>query len=303
MAISINDHLSLSSTIAVNSRRCKGAASCPHTYYTDSVLRKELGKQTLEGLLEQIMGTDAYRILEIMVVGWGGYCIFYGVLSFSLRSRSLCSTRIRRYGLTRVMVSLMVDFEAAFNPVSLVKTKFRDELTKALSRIDTLCADRNAMKGQIHQMSKTQLDINDRLIKLEQIWEYLEQHQKRSYKRRTQNKNKSRKPGSSLYSSGKEIFSARKKSSKKVEFADGDQDEDEKLYEDIRLTFNTNPEYDQPPNSKEEEGIYPSQESQWIELSSMSEKEDFYPNTVEMEPQSAASCPTPPPRPPKKTPD
>ena len=90
--------------------------------------------------------------------------------------------------MTRVMVSLMVDFEAAFNPVSLVKTKFRDELTKALSRIDTLCADRNAMKGQIHQMSKTQLDINDRLIKLEQIWEYLEQHQKRSYKRRTQNK-------------------------------------------------------------------------------------------------------------------
>ena len=56
------------------------------------------------------------------------------------------------------MVSLMVDFETALNPVSLVKTKFRDELTKALSRIDTLCADRNAMKGQIHQMSQTQLD-------------------------------------------------------------------------------------------------------------------------------------------------
>ena len=123
--LTVSYHLSLSSSIAVNSRLCRGAASCPYTYYTGSTLRKELGKQTLEGLVEQLMGTDFYRMLEMMVVAWGGYCILSGLFSFSLRSRNLCSTRLRKYGITNVVVSMLADLESALIPVSIVKSKFK----------------------------------------------------------------------------------------------------------------------------------------------------------------------------------
>ena len=42
-------HISLANAVVINSRECRGSLAYANTYYTRSIYRRELGKQTQEG--------------------------------------------------------------------------------------------------------------------------------------------------------------------------------------------------------------------------------------------------------------
>ena len=291
--LTVSYHLSLSSTIAVNSRLCKGAASCPYTYYTGSTLRKELGKQTLEGLVEQLMGTDVYRMVEMIVVAWGGYCILSGLFSFTLRSRNLCSTRLRKYGMTNVIMSMLADLESALIPVSIVKSKFNIKLNNTWEQIDSLNYNSSQLVERLDSLSKWQRSLSYRLKRLEQLCGLPESNQEHK------NNHRPRRTRSSIYSSGRGIFSARQKTLNPIDITREDQNSGGEIYENIDskmaslvLVRNTN----HLPDSEENETDGSAEEADLLELSSTSSLEHSGPSMLISQVRPLTGRPAPPPR-------
>ena len=293
--LTVSYHLSLSSTIAVNSRLCKGAASCPYTYYTGSALRKELGKQTLEGLVEQLMGTDIYRMVEMMVVAWGGYCILTGLFSFAMRSRNLCSTRLRKYGITNVIMSMLADLESALVPVSIVKSKFKISLNNTLEQIDSLNHNLGQTVEQLNILFKKHQNLSHRLRKLEQLYGTSESTQEHT------NLYRARRTRASIYSSGGGIFSARQKIPTQTNIAREEQNSSEEIYENIdpkltSLVLNAKMNWNPLPDNEGDETDGSAEEVDLMELSSTSGPEDPSLSNLATRVKPLTGQPIPPPR-------
>ena len=133
----INYHKSLDAAITYNSRLCHDKIFCPEAFLTSKVKRRELQRQSVN-LIEFLIDSAFYQIMDIVTTLWAGYAIFTGILSYLLRIKATCNKKNQRFTCCQLFFSLFLDLEGAVNPLSLSKIALKRLYREMSSEIASL---------------------------------------------------------------------------------------------------------------------------------------------------------------------